>query len=206
MANALSAGIGIPLSLAALALVALSPVARQNGWHLGSVIVFGLALLVLYLSSTLNHSLPPGEGKEFFHNFDQVAIYLLIAGTYTPVALVSLHGVAGYTFFAAQWGLAFVGIAHKLLVRNEFERGVGTVTIITYVIMGWMALLVGPALLASLQVAGLAWMVLGGFFYTFGLVFFALKRMPYHHLVWHVFVLLGSACHVAMVWKHVRWG
>ncbi len=201
-ANAVSHGVGALLSLAGLVFL-LHGAGTRSGWHVASSLIFGLSLFLLYLSSTLNHGLPPGRAKEFFHNFDQVAIYVLIAGTYTPFALIPLHGPVGWGLFAAEWTLAAVGIARKFLRPNPFESGVDRATILSFVVMGWLVLLTLKPLAVHAGLGALVWLFAGGAFYTGGILFFKMERMHYHHLVWHLFVLGGSACHFVAVYRYV---
>ncbi|NOZ45433.1 MAG: hemolysin D, partial [Chlorobi bacterium] len=133
LANAISHLIGAVLSLAALIIMVVFSAIHGNAWHVVSSAVFGTTMLMLYLSSTLNHWLPAGKAKEFFFTFDQIAIFLLIAGTYTPLSLIALHGTMGWIIFGIEWGLAFIGIITKLFKQNKFETGVNIFYIILYV-------------------------------------------------------------------------
>ncbi len=202
-ANALSHGAGALLSLAGLVWLLVAAGRTGSVWHLVSFAIFGASLFLLYLSSTLNHGLPPGRAKEFFHNFDQVAIYLLIAGTYTPFALIALHGQVGWGLFIAEWLLAVVGIGRKLLRPNRFEFGVDRSTIASFVIMGWLVLFTLKPLVERASTGALVWLFAGGAFYTGGILFFKMERLRYHHLIWHLFVLGGSACHFVAVYRYL---
>ncbi len=195
LANTLSHAIGLALAIAGLVLLILNALHYNNPLHLISNTVFGTTMVILYLSSALNHGLPHGKAKDFFHNFDQVAIFLLIAGTYTPLALVALHGDWGWTLFACQWGFALSGITAKLFLPNRFEKGVNIFFVLSYILMGWMLLFFIIPFIHNIPRTGLFYIFLGGFCYTIGTVFFKLKNLPYAHLIWHVFVLAGTFFH-----------
>jgi len=203
LANALSHFIGALLASGGLTLMVVYSAVRGDAWHIVSTAVFGTTMLVLYTSSTFNHALQPGRGKEFFFNFDQVAIFLLIAGTYTPITLVLLRNGIGWTIFSLEWGLAIFGIVLKLLKPNRFESGVNYFFIALYALMGWMLLIgIGP-IARSISTMGLAWIFIGGGCYILGILFYKSIRFPYHHLVWHLFVIAGSVSHFFAIFFHV---
>jgi hemolysin III len=161
--------------------------------------VYGLMLMVLYLSSTLYHSLR-GPAKRVFHVFDHCAIYLLIAGTYTPLTLVTLHGVWGWTLFATIWTLAIIGLIKDTFFRNRYRA----VSVVLYVVMGWLVVLAFGPLQRALPGPGIQWLIAGGIIYTAGVLFYALSRHVVHsHGVWHLCVLAGSACHYVVVFRYV---
>lgn len=195
LANAISHGLGTVLSVIGLIILVLFAVNEGDINKTISLIVFGSTMVLLYLSSTLNHSLKAGKIKDFFHNFDQIAIFLLIAGTYTPIALVSLIDDWGWVMFGAQWGFAFTGVIVKLFLPNNFEKGVNIFFIISYVIMGWMLLFFLFPILRNLQSLAIIYILIGGVFYTLGTIFFKIKNLRYSHLVWHLFVIAGSVFH-----------
>lgn len=160
--------------------------------------IYGAMLVLLYLSSTLYHSLR-GRAKDVFHVFDHCAIYLLIAGTYTPLTLVTLHGAWGWTLFAIVWTLAMAGVLKDVLFPGRLR----VISVVLYLLMGWLIVIAFAPLRAALPPAGIAWLIAGGIAYTFGLTFYALsKRVPHTHGVWHLFVLAGSICHFVLV---MRW-
>lgn len=162
--------------------------------------VYGAMMVVLYLSSTLYHSLNPGRAKKVFHVFDHCAIYLLIAGTYTPFTLVTLRGVWGWTLFAIVWGLAAAGVAKDVFLHGRYRA----VSIVLYVVMGWLVVVAFGPLKQALPMDGILWLVAGGIVYTAGVVFFALsKRVLHMHGVWHLCVLGGSMCHYVAVFRYV---
>lgn len=201
ISNAISHGMGWVFSIVATVLMVVFAVRNGGTVHVVSASIFGASMINLYMSSTMNHSLKIGtKAKDFFHNYDQVAIYLLIAGTYTPIALVALHGDWGWTMFGLQWGLALVGIIAKLFMPNRFEKGVNIITVGSFVLMGWMLLFFLFPLVDHLSTAGLWLLLAGGFSYTFGVIFFKLEgKMPYAHLVWHLMVIAGTVCHWCVV-------
>lgn len=195
LANALSHGTGLFLSIVATVVLLYFAVLNGNAWLVASCAVFGSTLILLYFSSTMNHSLPFGKTKDFFHNFDQIAIYLLIAGTYTPLALSVIRHDRGWLMFGIQWGIALAGIIVKTLIPNKFEKGVNFFVIISYVVMGWLLLLFINPLNKNLSTLSFLLIFAGGFFYTGGILFFKMKRLKYAHLIWHLMVIGGSACH-----------
>ena len=203
LANAISHLAGALLACGGLVLMVVFSAIRGDAWHVVSTSVFGAAMLILYTSSTLNHGLKPGKSKEFFFNFDQVAIFLLIAGTYTPLTMVLIRGGIGWTIFGLEWGLAILGITLKILKPTRFESGVNYFFISLYALMGWMLLIgIGP-IARSISPMGLAWIFIGGASYTIGILFYKKITFPYHHLVWHLFVIAGSISHFFAVFFHI---
>jgi hemolysin III len=197
--NSISHLVGAALALAGL--VVLVVVASQDGdtRRIVSFSVYGATLFLLYLISTLYHGLP-GRAKHVFRILDHQAIYLLIAGSYTPFTLVTLNGAVGWWMFGAIWGLAVLGLVLDALPR----RGARVLPFVIYFVMGWMILLALDPLLATLPLAGFWWLLAGGIFYTSGIVFFALdRRYPWMHGVWHLFVLAGSASHFVAILFYV---
>jgi len=202
LANAISHLVGALLGLFALVVMLHYSIIYGTGWHVAASIVFGLSLFTLYLSSAFNHILPPGKIKDFFFNFDQIAIYILIAGTYTPFTIVALHGTLGWIMFGIEWGLATIGIALKIFKPTEFKNGVNTFYIASYVIMGWLIVIAVPSVIEAMTWAGFWWIVIGGLFYTLGIIFFKMEKVKYSHLVWHLFVLFGSISHFIAVYYY----
>lgn len=197
--NSISHLVGAALALAGL--VVLVVVASQDGdtRRIVSFSVYGATLFLLYLISTLYHGLP-GRAKHVFRILDHQAIYLLIAGSYTPFTLVTLNGAVGWWMFGAIWGLAVLGLVLDALPR----RGARVLPFVIYFVMGWMILLALDPLLETLPLAGFWWLLAGGSFYTSGIVFFALdRRYPWMHGVWHLFVLAGSVSHFVAILFYV---
>jgi hemolysin III len=191
-------GLGILLSLAGL--VALMTTASRTGdpWDVVASAVYGATLILLYLTSTLYHSIPHPPAKRVLRILDHSAIYLLIAGTYTPFTLVLLRGPWGWTLFGLVWGLAVLGIALKVAAMGRF-RGL---SLALYLGMGWLVLIALKPLTAALAHGGMVLLVLGGLAYTSGVVFYVWRR-PYHHAVWHAFVLAGSVLHFFAILLYV---
>jgi len=197
--NSVSHLVGAVLALAGM--VALIVIAARQGdpWKIVSFSVYGACLFSLYASSTLYHSLRH-RAKAVFRKLDHLAIYLLIAGTYTPFALVTLRGGWGWSLFGAIWGLAAAGMALEFLPR----RGARILPVVIYVLMGWFVLVALKPLLRALPWAGFVWLLLGGLFYTFGIVFYGLDaKLRHAHGVWHLFVLAGSVSHYLAIYLYV---
>ena len=203
LANALSHLTGAVLAAAGLVLMVVYSTLNGNAWHVVSTSIFGGSMLILYTSSTFNHWLKPGKGKEFFFNFDQVAIFLLIAGTYTPLTLVLIRSGLGWTIFGLEWGLAIFGISIKLMRPTAFESGVNYFFIFLYALMGWMLLIGIGTIARAISPMGLAWIFIGGACYTMGILFYKKIQFPYHHLVWHLFVIAGSISHFFAIFYHI---
>ncbi len=189
--NSLTHMLGALLALAGLVVLVVSASLRNDMWRLTSFTVYGLTLFLLYSASALYHT-SGGSAKKFFQLVDHQAIYLLIAGTYTPFMLVTLRGPWGWSLFGAVWALAAVGITLDTL----HKKGSRVPQLIIYLGMSWMLMIALGPLLRSLPRAGFYWLLTGGLFYTSGVVFYLNdKRFPYFHCVWHLFVLAGSVCH-----------
>ena len=186
---------------AIVGLVLLVSVAARAGdpLRIVSVAVYGTSLVLLYLASTLYHAFR-GRAKAIFRKLDHVAIYLLIAGTYTPMALVTLGGRWGWTIFGVNWALALFGIAMEFAPRNERR----ILSQVLYLVMGWLALIAFGPLMAAMDPAGIRWLIAGGAAYTAGIVFYLLRRLPWSHEVFHVLVMAGSVCHFLVIFLYVR--
>ncbi len=199
IANSVTHGIGVLLAILGLVMLVVFASLHGNAWHIVSCSIFGGTLLLLYLSSTLYHSIPSPKIKRLLRVFDHSAIYLLIAGTYTPFTLVNLRGPWGWSLFGIVWGIALLGIILKLTPYAQL-RGVSTTL---YLIMGWTVIIAIKPMLAVLAPTGFTLLLLGGLAYTFGVIFYAWKRLPYGHAIWHLFVLAGSCCHFFAVFYYV---
>lgn len=203
LANAISHLVGALLGVAALVLMVVYSSRTGTGWHVVSTAIFGATLVILYLSSMFTHWLPSGRTKEFFFTMDQVAIFMLIAGTYTPLALISLHGPFGWVIFGIEWGLAIAGIAMKLMRPVRYDAGVGLFNVILYASMGWLVLIALVPLIKTLPFMGWMWILIGGVCYSAGIWFFRVARFRFAHLVWHLLVVAGSISHFMAVFFYI---
>ncbi len=203
LANTISHGLATLFAITGLVLLIVYAARYGGAMHMLSFTIFGSTMTLLYLSSTINHGLKHGRAKDFFHNFDQVAIFLLIAGTYTPLSLVTLKGDWGWTMFGLQWGFAASGIIAKLFLPNRFENGVNIFFIISYIIMGWMLLFFLFPIMRNLDSMGLVFILAGGGCYTLGTIFYKLRKLPYSHLIWHLMVIAGSVLHWVAIMNFV---
>jgi hemolysin III len=195
IANSLTHGVGLLLAIAGLVGLLVLSVTRGTAIHLWSTAAYGLSLVVLYGASTLYHTIRDPGRKRALRVVDHCAIYLLIAGSYTPFMLVNLRGSWGWSIFGVVWGLALLGLIFKLFFTGRFER----LSLAIYLAMGWMAVLAVKPMLEHVPAAGLVLLAAGGLFYTAGTWFYARGHLPFRHAVWHLFVIGGSACHYAAV-------
>ena len=202
-ANWLSHFTGAILASAGLTLMIVASALKGNAWHVVSTAIFGSTMVMLYFSSAVAHGLPAGRLKQIFFVVDQAAIFLLIAGTYTPLALVALHGTIGWVLFGLQWGMAISGIILKMVKPNRVESGARLIDIIIYVTMGWMLIIAIIPLIKSLPLMGLLWILIGGACYTFGIIFYRKAKFKHAHLVWHLMVLAGSISHFFAIFFYV---
>lgn len=191
LANTITHGIGLALSLAGFVVLMVLAAMRGSAWHIVSCAIYGATLVCLYAASTLFHGIPSPRRKRALRIFDHCAIYLLIAGTYTPFLLVNLRGGWGWSLLGIVWGLAMAGILFKFWFVDHFR----IFSTAVYLLMGWLAVIAVKPLLVSVPASGLLCLLAGGLLYTLGVVFYAWKSIPYNHLIWHLFVLAGSACH-----------
>ncbi len=198
VASLLTHAIGTVLSVAALGV--MLAMAAWEPLKIASALAFGISLIALYASSTLYHFFTSPRWKARFQILDHACIYLLIAGSYTPVTLITLRGPAGWWLFGIVWTLALAGVLVKTLHRGKKDHWISTVL---YLGMGWLILFALGPLVRGLPMAGIWWLVAGGFTYTAGIVFYAWNRLPFNHAIWHLFVLGGSACHVLAVAGYV---
>src|SRR6266480_3029785 len=201
LANSVTHGIGLVLSVAGLALLVTVAVLRGTMWHVVSCAIYGATLVLLYAASTLYHSFQQEKIKKIFRIFDHCAIYLLIAGTYTPFLLVNIRSAGRWVWFlfAFIWILAVGGIVLKSL----FFHLLPVFSTVLYVLMGWTAIVIIKPLLTYLPPHAVLWLVGGGIFYTSGIFFFASERLRLSHTIWHLFVMLGSTCHFCAVYFYV---
>ncbi len=201
IANAVTHGIGALLSIAALVLLIVSGVRNGNGLDVTGAIVFGISMFFLYMMSTMCHAFGLKEGKtrKVFRILDHSAIYVLIAGTYTPFCLSAIGGAEGYIILAVQWTLAILGIVFRAVFYDRFVA----VHVAIYIAMGWMVAFFVKSLAAVIPQAGIVLLIAGGVFYTIGVIFYSIRMFKYHHMVWHICVMLGTACHFFLVYLFV---
>ncbi len=198
LANAWTHGIGFGASLIGLPPLIWMASSRGGARYILATAVFATSLVLLYAASTLYHAWPATRTKQLLRTVDHIAIYLLIAGSYTPFTVGVLQGRWGWTLFGLIWGLAILGILHKTLLGFRFPR----LSTIMYLGMGWLAVLAIGPLSRALPSAGLLWLVAGGLCYTAGVVLYARDHLPYRHTLWHLFVLAGSSCHYVAVLRY----
>ena len=197
--NISSHAIGFFLSIAALALLSTHASLNGNAWHIVSFSIFGASLVILFAASTIYHSVKNPELRARMRVVDHAAIYVLIAGTYTPFTLVTLNGVSGWVIFGASWGMAVTGIVLKLFFTGRFDL----VSTLMYVFMGWIIVFDLGTLIDKLSPDGLFWLVAGGVAYTLGAILYSIKKLKFNHAIFHVFVLLGAFCHFVSVYFYV---
>ena len=198
--NSLTHLMGAAAALAGIVVLVVFASLKGDPWKIVSFSVYGITLFTLYTISTLYHSLS-GRAKQVFKILDHQAIYLLIAGTYTPFTLVTLRGVWGWTLFGVIWGVAVVGFILDALP----QKGLRIIPVIIYILMGWLVVIALDPLLENLSDTGFRWLASGGALYTLGIVFYALSdRYTYAHGVWHLFVLAGSICHYISIFWYVE--
>src|SRR5438270_8056104 len=191
IANSISHGLGLILAIAALPILVLSAIRVGKAGFIVGASVFGGTMVFLYLASTLYHSLTHDGAKRVFRVFDHSAIFLLIAGTYTPFTLGALRGPWGWTLFGIVWGLAVLGVGMKAFFGTRHTW----LSIMLYLFMGWLALVAIKPMVTLIPLPGVLWIIGGGIAYTGGLGFFAAHRMRYSHFIWHLFVIAGTICH-----------
>ena len=199
IANSLTHGLGAVLSVAGLVVLVVLAAMRGTVWHVVSSAIFGAALVLLYLASTLYHAVQHPQVKPILRMLDHGAILVLIAGTYTPFTLVSLRGPWGWSLFGIIWGLAVMGIVIEASRLRRFRGAL----IALYVIMGWAVVAATKPMLANVAHGGLWLLLAGGLAYTGGIVFYLWRRLPYNHAIWHLFVLAGSVLHYFAVLFYV---
>ena len=199
VAHATTHGVGLLLSVVALVVLVWFATLHGDLWHIVSVSIYGATLVLLYTASTLYHSIPHPRAKQVLQSIDHASIYLLIAGTYTPVTLTTLRGGWGFTLFGIVWGLALVGVLLEAFAKKRLR----VVSLVLYLGLGWLAAVAVKPLFERVPLGGLALLLAGGLAYTAGVGFYVWRKLPYHHAVWHVFVLIGSVCHFFAVLLYV---
>ncbi len=196
--NAWTHGFGAILGIAGLALL-VSFKEHKNDWSLFSVIIYGLSIIILFSASAIYHSVSNEKRKHYFRIIDHISIYLLIAGTYTPVTLIALNNSLGWPLFWTVWAIAGFGLILKLFFTGKFE----IISTLLYLIMGWLIVFDFTNLSDLIGPNGLILFIAGGAFYTIGIIFYAVHRIPFNHVIWHLFVLGGAICHFLMIFFFV---
>lgn len=195
IANSITHGIGVALSVAGLIVLVVLAAIYGDVWRVVSFSIYGGSLILLYLASTLYHSLQHPKVKQVLRKFDHAAIYVLIAGTYTPFLLVSMRGSWGWPLFILIWGMAVAGIVWKMFFLGKLE----ILATIIYILMGWMCVFLFKDMMATIPPLGVTMLIAGGIVYTAGVIFYAWEKLPYNHAIWHLFVLGGSICHFVAI-------
>lgn len=196
--NVMTHGIGFLLAIPILVFLIMEGIAKGSTLYITSFTIFGISTLLLFLASTIYHA-APAKSKRFFRIIDHCSIYILIAGTYTPFALIAIGGTLGWTIFSIEWGLACCGIIFKMFFIERFKA----VSLICYLGMGWLIVLAFDAVVHHITTAGFGLLLTGGLMYTIGAFFFANHKIPYNHAIWHVFVLAGSGFMISTVMLYV---
>lgn len=199
IAHAVTHGLGILLSIGGLAVLVAFSALYGDAWHITSTSIYGTTLILLYTASTLYHGLPHAKAKQVLQRLDHAAIFLLIAGTYTPFTLVNLRGGWGWTLFGLVWGIAIAGMVLELACKKRYKR----LSITLYLGLGWLVLIAIKPMLTSVDTGGLILLLAGGLCYSGGVIFYVWKKLTYHHAVWHLFVLAGSVLHFFSVLFYV---
>lgn len=199
VAHSVTHGIGLLAAIAGLVVLLVEAAATRDPWRITACAVYASTLVLLYGTSTLYHALSATRARAIFRVLDHSAIFLLIAGTYTPFALVSLRGPWGWTLLGIVWGLAALGITAKAVFGTRWP----IFSTVIYVGMGWVVVVAVKPLIAHVPPAAIAWLLAGGVAYTGGVVFYAWTRLRYSHAIWHLFVLAGSVCHYVAVIRYV---
>ena len=199
IANSVTHGLGIAAAIVGLTLMLVKGLPVLSGVDIFAVSVYGGSLILMFLFSTLYHALSYLPAKALFKRLDHCAIYLLIAGTYTPLMVISLQNTEGWILLALVWTLAIIGVFFKALYVDRFKR----ISLVTYLLMGWSSLLVIFELYRVLPGAGFSLLLMGGLCFTFGVIFYVAKSLPFNHAIWHLFVLAGALCHAVTIGVYV---
>jgi len=199
IAHAITHGIGLLLTVIGLILLLVRAVRYGDAWCIVASAIYGGSLVLLYTTSTFYHALPRPRAKRVFQLLDHSAIYMLIAGTYTPFTLISLRGGWGWTLFGLAWGLGLLGIGFELIFHNRFQK----LSMLLYLALGWLIVIAARPLMNALPPGALVLIAVGGIFYSLGVIFYAWRKIPYHHAIWHLFVLGGSITHYFAVYLYV---
>jgi hemolysin III len=197
LVHAVSHGAGVIMSIAGLLWMLILSIDTSDPWRIVASCIYGASLISVFLTSTLYHGLHASPRKHLFKLLDHCSIYLLIAGTYTPFLLVAMRTDIGWWLFGIIWSLATAGILTKLWLGHRYPR----LSLIGYLLMGWLIVIAAPHVTDAIGANGMAWLIAGGISYTVGALFYKAKRLSFNHVIWHLFVLAGAACHfLAVVW------
>mgnify|MGYP002713034004 CR=1 FL=1 len=191
IAHSITHGLGTLLSIAGLVVLVAFSVINGDAWHVVSSSIYGATLILMYSASTLYHAVTHPRAKHILRQLDHAAIFLLIAGTYTPFTLVTLRGPWGWSLFGVVWGIALLGVVMKFISLNSLRR----ISLGLYLAMGWIVVIAMDPLLDKLAPGGLWLLLIGGLCYSFGVIFYLWNKLAYHHAIWHIFVLAGSVFH-----------
>ncbi|NPA36110.1 MAG: hemolysin III family protein [Chlorobi bacterium] len=197
--NIFSHALGFALSIPAFFALIIKAINMNNPLYFSSFLIYGLSLLTLYAASTMYHKQKNPDKRKRLRVFDHAAIYVLIAGTYTPYSLITLQGDYGWWLFGIIWGMALTGIILKIFFTGRYS----VISTLMYVLMGWLAVFVIRPLMTNLSTQGLFWLATGGIAYTIGAIIYSIKSVPFNHAIFHIFVLAGSACHFISVYFYV---
>ena len=197
--HAITHGVGVLLSIFGLSWMLYLSIGAEDPWRVVASSIYGATLIMLFLASTAYHSMYASRHREIFKLLDHCAIYLLIAGTYTPFLLVAMRNNTGWWLFGTIWALATAGIIKKLWFRHRYPK----IALASYLAMGWLAVIAAPQMAEAIGPNGMAWLVAGGVLYSVGAIFYVAKKIPFNHTVWHLFVLGGGVCHFLSIAWHV---
>jgi hemolysin III len=195
LANAITHGVGLVFSIIGFVILLILAVMHGGSWQIAGCAIYGVTLVSLYAASTLYHGVFSPRFKRSLRIFDHCAIYLLIAGTYTPFLLVNLRGPWGWSLFGVIWGLALAGVLFKLWFVDHFP----IVSTSFYVLMSWAGIVAVKPVLSQIPATGLLWLAIGGLMYMLGVVFYAIRKIPFNHVIWHLLVMAGSTCHYVAI-------
>jgi len=199
IAHSVSHGVGLLLSVIGLAVLIVYSSLYGDAWHIVSSSIYGATLIALYTSSTLYHAVTIPDLKKILQKIDHAAIFLLIAGTYTPFLLVNLRGGWGWTLFGVIWSIAIAGMIMELIVKKRNKL----ISVGLYLGLGWIVMIAIEPMMVNVEIGGLVLLLIGGLFYTLGVIFYVWKTLVYHHAIWHLFVLAGSAFHFFAIFLYV---
>ena len=199
IAHSVTHGVGVLLSIGALVVMVTFSSLYGDAWHIVSTSIYGTTLILLYTASTLYHSIPHQKAKQILQRLDHAAIFLLIAGTYTPYTLVNLRGEWGWILFTLVWAIAIAGMVLELVVKKRYKR----LSLSLYLGLGWLVIVAIKPMLSSVETGGLLLLLAGGLCYSFGVIFYVWKNLTFNHAIWHLFVLAGSALHFFSVLFYV---